>query len=106
MSLLQLQRGSKHYGLKVLFDQASFAINEGEHIGVIGPNGAGKTTLFKILVGEQSLDEGDVTKAGHLRIGYLEQETEWDLTQTCEDYLSHNCIKPLWELKRLGIGLG
>ena len=51
MPLLQLQSGFKSYGPKVLFEEAGFAINEGEHVGVIGPNGAGKTTLFKILVG-------------------------------------------------------
>ena len=106
MSLLQLQRGSKHFGLKVLFDQASFAVNPGEHIGVIGPNGAGKTTLFKILIGEESLDEGQLTRAQALRIGYLEQEVEWALDQTAEEYLTANCVKPIWELKQLGLDLG
>ena len=106
MSLLQLQRGSKTYGTKTLFDRASFAINPGEHIGVIGPNGAGKTTLFKILVGQEHVDTGDLTKNQALRIGYLEQESEWALDQTAEEYLEHNCIKPLWELKKLGVELG
>lgn len=106
MSLLQLQRGSKHFGMKILFDQAGFAINDGEHIGVIGPNGAGKTTLFKILVGQETLDDGEMTKMQGLRIGYLEQESEWRLDQTCEEYLSKNCVKPLWELKRLSRDLG
>lgn len=106
MSLLQLQSGSKHYGLKVLFDRANFAINDGEHVGVIGPNGAGKTTLFKILVGHEQLDEGELTKSQGLRIGYLEQESEWKLDQTCEEYLTQNCLKPIWELKSLARGLG
>ena len=52
-NLIQLQQGSKSFGSKVLFDRASFAVNEGEHVGVIGPNGAGKTTLFKVLIGEE-----------------------------------------------------
>lgn len=106
MNLLQLQHGSKHYGTKVLFDHASFAINQNEHVGVIGPNGAGKTTLFKILVGQEALDSGDLTKAQGLRIGYLEQEAEWSLDHPVEEYLSHNCIKPIWELKQLGRSLG
>ena len=106
MNLLQLRRGSKQYGLKTLFDGASFAVNAGEHVGVIGPNGAGKSTLFKILVGHESLDEGDLTKAQALRLGYLEQEADWSLEQTAEEYLTESCVKPIWELKQLGRKLG
>ncbi len=106
MNLLQMQAGSKTFGPKTLFDQASFAINEGEHVGVIGPNGAGKTTLFKILVEQEFLDSGVLTKTQNLRLGYLEQESEWDLTTTSENYLERHCIKPLWELKSLGLKLG
>lgn len=106
MNLLQLQRGSKSYGPKTLFEQASFAINEGEHVGVIGPNGAGKTTLFKILVGHEALDSGSLVKANGLRIGYLEQESNWKLDQTSEEFLQSNCITPIWNLKRLGMDLG
>ncbi|MGE0528631.1 MAG: ATP-binding cassette domain-containing protein [Bdellovibrionales bacterium] len=106
MNLLQLQRGYKHFGMKSLFEDASFAINEGEHVGVIGPNGAGKTTLFKILVGQESLDHGQLTMATGLRLGYLEQESEWDLGSTAESYLERHCLRPIWELKRLGHDLG
>jgi len=106
MSLLQLHRGSKHFGMKILFDHAGFAVNAGEHVGVIGPNGAGKTTLFKILVGQDALDDGELIKSQSLRIGYLEQEAEWELDATCEDYLAKNCLKPIWELKQLGQSLG
>lgn len=106
MNLLQIQRGSKTFGTKLLFDTASFSINAGEHVGVIGPNGAGKTTLFKILVGQENLDSGQFTKSQQLRIGYLEQESDWNLGQTSEEYLEENCSKPLWELKKLGLELG
>lgn len=106
MTLLQLQSGFKSYGPKVLFEEAGFAINEGEHVGVIGPNGAGKTTLFKILVGQEHLDSGEVTKSQQLRLGYLEQESDWAVDEKVEDYLGNSCIKPLWELKQLGIRLG
>lgn len=106
VNLFQLQKGSKHFGAKTLFNEASFAINAGEHVGVIGPNGAGKTTLFKILVGQLELDSGTIVKSQQLRVGYLEQESEWRLDQTSEQYLAENCVKPLWELKKLGGGLG
>jgi len=106
MNLLQMHKGSKHFGTKTLFDQAGFAINDGEHVGVIGPNGAGKTTLFKILVNQESLDSGELIKANGLRIGYLEQESEWRLDLTAEQYLEQNCTKPVWELKQIGRDLG
>ncbi len=106
MNLLQLYNASKQYGSKVLFDRAQFSVNDNEHIGVIGPNGAGKTTLFKILVGEESLDTGEITKASGLRIGYLEQESDWTLRQIAEDYLVEKCIKPIWELKQIGLSMG
>ncbi|ASD65360.1 ABC-F family ATP-binding cassette domain-containing protein [Bdellovibrio bacteriovorus] len=106
ITLLQLQSGHKAFGAKVLFDDATFAINEGEHVGVIGPNGAGKSTLFKILVDQEHLDEGIVTKSQQLRLGYLEQESDWDVDQKVEEYLEKNCIKPLWELKQFGLKLG
>lgn len=106
ITLLQLQSGHKAFGAKILFDDATFAVNEGEHIGVIGPNGAGKSTLFKILVDQEHLDEGLVTKSQQLRLGYLEQEADWNVDEKVEDYLGKNCIKPLWELRQFGLKLG
>ena len=105
-SLVQLFQGSKSYGSKELFQKASFSINESEHVGVIGPNGAGKTTLFKILVGEEELDEGDFTKAQGLRIGYLKQHDHWKDNETVEEFLSEGCQTPIWTLKALGRDLG
>ncbi len=104
-NLIQLQKGSKSFGTKLLFDEASFAINEEEHVGVIGPNGAGKTTLFKILTEQESLDSGELVKSRTLRLGYLAQHDNWSENETIEDYLS-SCRTPLWELKALGNKLG
>jgi ATP-binding cassette subfamily F protein 3 len=106
MTLLQVQYGTKQIGRKTLFSDATFSINDGEHVGVIGPNGAGKTTLFRILVDMDHLDSGVVTKAKGLRIGYLEQEPDWHHSQTAEEHLTAHSLKPIWELKRLGQRLG
>ncbi len=106
ITLLQVQGGHKGFGARVLFEDATFAINEGEHVGVIGPNGAGKTTMFKILVDQEHLDQGLVTKSQQLRLGYLEQESDWNVDEKVEEYLAKNCIKPLWELKQFGLKLG
>ncbi|MEQ1723309.1 MAG: ABC-F family ATP-binding cassette domain-containing protein [Pseudobdellovibrio sp.] len=106
MNLLQLYNASKQYGSKILFDKAQFSVNDNEHIGVIGPNGAGKTTLFKVIAGEETLDNGEITKANQLRIGYLEQESDWTLEQIAETYLTEKCIKPIWDLKQIGKSIG
>jgi ATP-binding cassette subfamily F protein 3 len=106
VNLFQVFNGTKTFGPRVLFNQVRFSINQGEHVGVIGPNGAGKTTLFKIIVGHEHFDSGEITKANGLRIGYLEQESEWDLSDTAEDYLKNNCTTGIWELKKLGLELG
>jgi ATP-binding cassette subfamily F protein 3 len=100
-NLLQLKSGIKAYGARALFEDASFAVNAGEKIGVIGPNGAGKSTLFKILIGQESLDRGDITRANGLRVGYLAQEDKWETSQTIEAYLSSQDSTPLWELKQI-----
>lgn len=105
-NLLQLQNGNKSFGLKTLFNRARLSINEGEHIGVIGPNGAGKTTLFKILVGLDTLDQGEIIRSTKLRIGYLEQEAHEPFNKSAEEYLEETATKPLWELKALGKSLG
>lgn len=106
MNLLQLNQGSKQYGMKILFDNARFAINENEHVGVIGPNGAGKTTLFKILVGQETLDSGELITSQKLKVGYLEQESKEPLDKSAEEFLTETSITPVWELKQLGLDLG
>src|SRR6187431_1651329 len=67
---------SKQYGRQILFVDASFQINPGEKIGLVGPNGAGKTTLFRMIVGEEAPDAGDVTVPKKLTIGYFRQDVE------------------------------
>jgi ATPase subunit of ABC transporter with duplicated ATPase domains len=67
---------SKQYGRQVLFVDASFQLNPGEKVGVVGPNGSGKTTLFRMIVGEEEPDEGDVSVPRKLTIGYFRQDVE------------------------------
>src|SRR5437762_9378856 len=67
---------SKQYGRQVLFVDASFQLNPGEKVGLVGPNGSGKTTLFRMMVGEESPDEGEVSIARRLTIGYFRQDVE------------------------------
>ncbi|MBP3885345.1 MAG: ABC-F family ATP-binding cassette domain-containing protein, partial [Olsenella sp.] len=67
---------TKSFGGRVLYAAATLQLNAGERWGLVGPNGAGKTTLLKILMGQESSDEGTVSFAKDASIGYLEQETK------------------------------
>ena len=67
---------NKQYGKQLLFVEASFQLNPGEKVGLVGPNGAGKTTIFRMIVGEEAPDGGDVTVPRKLTIGYFRQDVE------------------------------
>ena len=69
---------SKSFGGRVLYSAATLQLNAGERWGLVGPNGAGKTTLLRILMGQESADEGTVSLAKGATVGYLEQETHID----------------------------
>src|SRR5215469_8648030 len=67
---------NKQYGKQLVFVDASFQLNPRDKVGLVGPNGAGKTTLFRMIVGEEIPDEGDVSVPKKLTIGYFRQDAE------------------------------
>ena len=74
--MIAFSRISKQYGRRILFVDASFQLNPGEKVGLVGPNGAGKTTLFRMIVGEEHPDDGEVSVPKKLSIGYFRQEID------------------------------
>jgi ATPase subunit of ABC transporter with duplicated ATPase domains len=74
--MIAFSRITKQYGRQILFIDASFQLNPGERVGLVGPNGSGKTTLFRMIVGEESPDEGEVSLPRRLTIGYFRQDVE------------------------------
>src|SRR5688572_1947399 len=74
--MISLSHISKQYGRQILFVDTSFQLNPGEKVGLVGPNGAGKTTLFRMIVGEEVPDEGDVSIPRKLTVGYFRQDVE------------------------------
>jgi ATP-binding cassette subfamily F protein uup len=73
MNLLTIENMSKSFTERLLFDNVSLGINEGDKIGVMGINGTGKSTLLKIIAGLEEPDSGTVTRGKKVRIGYLAQ---------------------------------
>jgi len=76
MITLSINNITKSYGVETIIKDISFAINEGEKIGLVGSNGAGKTTLFKIISGKLEKDSGQIFFGKDITIGYLEQNVK------------------------------
>ena len=74
--MISFDRVTKQYGRQAVFVEASFQLNPGERVGLVGPNGAGKTTIFRMIVGEEAPDDGEVSVPKKLTIGYFRQDVE------------------------------
>jgi len=72
--MITLNHAQKQFGSKVLFKNCSLQIGVRDRLGLIGPNGSGKTTLFRMILGEEPIDEGEILIAKGVKIGYLPQE--------------------------------
>ncbi len=114
--MIHLTNISKQFGPKVLYRGASIQISPGSKIGLVGPNGAGKTTLFKIILGEEAIDEGTVAMSDRLTLGHFSQDvgemqgrsilqevlagagkvaTIAEQLKACEEALERSAIEPL-----------
>lgn len=111
MNVLNLEHISKTYGEKVIFDDISCGIHQGDKIGIIGINGTGKTTFLRILAGFEETDEGQVVMQNGLRITYLPQHPEFPEGATILSYVIQGQKEQSWNseteahmvLNKLGI---
>ncbi|EMY79684.1 ABC transporter, ATP-binding protein [Leptospira weilii serovar Ranarum str. ICFT] len=87
MNLISVDKISKEIGSKVLFDQISFGINEGEKIGILGINGSGKTTLLKMLADLEVPDSGQIMRNKILQIAVLSQSPSYDSDHTILEHI-------------------
>ena len=88
MAILSLSRAHLAYGHVALLDEAAFALEAGERLGLIGRNGAGKSSLLKVLAGLEKLDDGLLQMTQGLRICYVPQEPLFDAERTVFDIVS------------------
>jgi len=100
-SLLHIKKISKSFGPHALFSEASFMVDKKQKIGVIGRNGAGKTTLFKMILGQEKFDSGEIVIFNNTRIGYLEQENKFAENETVLEYLERDSKKESWECAKI-----
>lgn len=99
MNILNIEHISKIFGEKIIFDDVSYGIQEGEKIGVIGINGTGKTTLLKIIAGEEEADEGQIVKQNGIRIAYLPQSPIFPKDATVLSYVNEGIGENDWTAK-------
>lgn len=83
--LLDVQNISKAFGAHVLFENISFSIAEGQHVGLIAKNGTGKSTLLSLLSGKESIDSGSIIFRRDIKVGFLEQQPKFDPEESVLD---------------------
>lgn len=99
--LVNINKISKSFGPHVIFDEASIYVAKKQRIGVIGRNGAGKTTLFRMILGEEGIDSGEIAVFDTTRIGYLEQEERFQDDDTVIGFLERDSGKESWECAKM-----
>lgn len=100
---------TKSFGAQTLFVGADFQLNLGERIGIVGRNGSGKSTLFRLITGEDTVDEGEISYPDNYRIGSLDQHLSFsqetilaEVAQSLPEGSEHE----IWKAKKLLSGLG
>lgn len=97
MNLLAVENLGKNFGERVLFEDLSFGLSQGDKVALIANNGAGKSSLMKIIAGLDSADEGDVVFRNECRVSYLQQDSIFDNNMTINKLIesAHNKISLL-----------
>ncbi len=107
--MIQINNLTKSYGERVLFDNLSLRLNAGDKVGFVGRNGSGKSTLFKIILGEESYDSGEVIIPKNYRIGALRQHlhfTHKSVREECASALSPEMAHEVYRVEKILFGLG
>ncbi|EJL72422.1 ABC-F family ATP-binding cassette domain-containing protein [Chryseobacterium populi] len=99
MNYVAAENLTKSYGIKVLFENISFNINEGDKIAIVAKNGSGKSTLLKILMGKEIADSGNVIINKDIQVVLFDQEIEYDPQLTVDEFMMTLDSKPILALK-------
>jgi ATP-binding cassette subfamily F protein 3 len=95
--LLQVRGAEKSYGEQKLLDDASVSLIDNIKVGFVGRNGAGKSTLLRVLLGEEELEKGEITRSTQLRMGYLQQHDTFLPEESALDFLIRDSGQPDWK---------
>ena len=87
MSILNVEHLTHGFGDRAIFNDVSFRLLKGEHIGLVGANGEGKSTFFNVVTGNLQPDEGKIEWSKNVRAGYLDQHTKLKQGMTIREVL-------------------
>ena len=107
--MIQVSNLSKHFGGQTLFENINFMLRAGDKIGLVGRNGSGKSTLFKILLGEEEHDEGEILIPKNYTIGTLKQHihfTHKTVRDECASVLKGEEAFDTYKIEKMLFGLG
>lgn len=107
--MIQLTNLSKSFGTQVLFKNLTLKVSHGQKIGLVGRNGTGKSTLFKIILGEEHYDEGEIVIPKNYRIGTLRQHLQFTkptIREECAQVLSEEEQYNFYKVEKILFGLG
>ena len=100
MNIITLENINKSYSEKILLNNVSLGISDGDKIGLIGINGAGKSTFLKVVSGREEFFEGNITKGKNVRIEYLDQNPDFDLEATVLEQVFKGDTKEMQLLRK------
>ena len=98
MSILNVEHLTHGFGDRAIFDDVSFRLLKGEHIGLIGANGEGKSTFMNIITGRLMPDEGKIEWSKNVKAGYLDQHAVLEKGMTIRDVLA-SAFQPLYAME-------
>ena len=107
--MISVENLTKRFGDQLLFEGVSFNLNLRERIGLVGRNGHGKTTLFRIIIGDEAYDEGNIIVPKHYRIGHVRQDIEFERNTVLEEGmrgLPQQERDHFWKVEKILAGLG
>lgn len=99
MNYVSAENLTKSYGIKVLFENITFHVNEGDKIAIVAKNGSGKSTLLKILMGKEIADSGTVIINKDIQVVLFDQEIDFDPTITIDEFMMTLDSAPIMALK-------
>ncbi len=98
--ILTFKNCSKSYGAEIIFDKINWVLDAGEKVALVGPNGSGKTTLLNLITGELDIDEGELSRASSVVIGYFKQDSGLELSNTIAEEMKSG-LSEVYEVQSL-----